>query len=112
MATAQSRAVQYDRRYTIYLVIVALAGWALASYDFNLLVLTFPNIAADLHLSASLVGLLGFIIYAAMFIITFLVGYGMDTKGRKWMWMLSLTAAALFTGLTFFVNHRRAARFW
>lgn len=105
MATAQSRAVQYDQRYTTYLIIVALAGWALASYDFNLLVLTFPNIAADLHLSASLVGLLGFIIYAAMFIITFLVGYGMDTKGRKWMWMLSLTAAALFTGLTFFVQN-------
>ncbi len=105
MATAQSRAVPYDRRYTVYLIIIALAGWALASYDFNLLVLTFPNIASDLHLSASLVGLLGFIIYAAMFIITFLVGYGMDTRGRKWMWMFSLSAAALFTGLTFFVQN-------
>ena len=27
----------------------------------------------------------------------FLVGYGMDTRGRKWMWMFSLTAAAIFT---------------
>lgn len=105
METSQSRVVAYDSRYIVYLVIVALAGWALASYDFNLLVLTFPNIATDLHLSASLVGLLGFIIYAAMFVITFLVGYGMDTKGRKWMWMFSLTAAAIFTGLTFFVQN-------
>ncbi len=104
MATAQTQATQTSRYYATYLIIIALAGWALASYDFNLLVLTFPNIAADLHLSASLVGLLGFIIYAAMFIITLLVGYGMDTKGRKWMWMFSLTAAAIFTGLTFFVQ--------
>jgi MFS family permease len=115
MATADSferrsgrlptRVTQYDPRYATYLIIVALAGWALASYDFNLLVLALPNIAKDLRLSASFVGLLGFIIYASMFIITFLVGYGMDTKGRKWMWMFSLTAAAIFTGLTYFVQN-------
>jgi MFS family permease len=105
MATARTSAIQSSKYYTTYLIIVALAGWALASYDFNLLVLTFPNIAADFHLSASFVGLLGFIIYAAMFVITFLVGYGMDTRGRKWMWMFSLTAAAIFTGLTFFVQN-------
>jgi MFS family permease len=94
-----------ERHYTAYLVIIALSGWALASYDFNLLVLTFPDIAKSLHLSPSLVGLLGFIIYAAMFIITLLAGYGMDTYGRKWMWMFCLTAAAIFTGLTYFVEN-------
>lgn len=91
------------RWYTPYLVIVALLGWALASYDFNLLVLTMPNIAKDLHLSSSLVGLLGFVVYAAEFIVTLFVGYGMDKKGRRWMWQFSLAFAALFTGLTFFV---------
>jgi MFS family permease len=94
-----------DRRYVIYLVLIALGGWSLASYDFNLLVLTLPDIAKDLNLSATFVGLLGFIVYAAMFVITLLAGYGMDTKGRKWMWMFCLTAAAIFTGLTFFVQN-------
>lgn len=92
-----------ERHYTAYLVIIALAGWALASYDFNLLVLTFPDISTSLNLSPTLVGLLGFIIYAAMFIITLVAGYGMDQRGRKWMWMWCLTAAAVFTGLTYFV---------
>lgn len=91
--------------YHIYLVIVALLGWALASYDFNLLVLTMPNIAQDLHLSATFVGLLAFIIYAAEFIITMFVGYGMDKVGRRWMWQFSLIFAALFTGITFFVQN-------
>lgn len=94
-----------DRRYVTYLVIIALAGWSLASYDFNLLVLTIPDIADDLKLSSSAVGLLGFIVYAAMFVITLAVGYGMDTRGRKWMWMFCLGAAAIFTGLTFFVQN-------
>ncbi|HET7616659.1 MAG TPA: MFS transporter [Bacillales bacterium] len=92
-----------SKGYTVYLVIVALFGWALASYDFNLLVLTMPDIAADLNLSSSLVGLLGFIVYAAEFIVTLFAGYGMDRKGRRWMWQFSLLGAAIFTGLTFFV---------
>ena len=74
-----------DRYYTVYLIVIATAGWALASYDFNLLVLALPDVADSLQLSATLVGLLGFIIYAAMFAITFFVGLGMDTLGRKWM---------------------------
>jgi MFS family permease len=97
--------VAVDRRYVVYLVVIALAGWSLASYDFNLLVLTIPDIATDLNLSSSAVGLLGFIVYAAMFAITLAVGYGMDTRGRKWMWMFCLSAAAIFTGLTFFVQN-------
>src|SRR5882757_9997955 len=94
-----------SRRYVVYLVLIALGGWSLASYDFNLLVLTLPDIADDLGLSATYVGLLGFIVYAAMFVITLLVGYGMDVRGRKWMWMFCLAAAAIFTGLTYFVQN-------
>jgi MFS family permease len=94
-----------ERHYTVYLICIALAGWSLASYDFNLLVLTFSDIAKSLHLTPRAVGFLGFIIYAAMFIITFLAGLGMDRFGRKWMWMFCLTAAAIFTGLTYFVQN-------
>lgn len=60
-----------ERHYTQYLIIIALAGWALASYDFNLLVNTFPDIAKSLNLSSTFVGLLGFIVYSAMFTMTF-----------------------------------------
>ena len=91
--------------YLVYLLILALAGWTLSSYDFNLLVLTFPNIAADLHLSASFVGLLGFLIYVSMFVITLFTGYGMDTMGRKFMWQWCLVGTAIFTGLTYFVQN-------
>jgi hypothetical protein len=44
-----------ERHYTTYLIIVATAGWALASYDFNLLVITFPDIAISLDLSATFI---------------------------------------------------------
>ncbi len=91
--------------YLIYLMILAVAGWTLSSYDFNLLVNNMPNIASSLHLSATLVGLLGFIIYAAMFVITLFVGYGMDTYGRKSMWQWCLVGTAVFTGLTYFVQN-------
>ena len=94
-----------SRGYTVFLVLIALSGWTLASYDFNLLVLTFPDISKSLHLSAGFVGLLGFIIYAAMFLITLFAGYGMDRFGRKTMWMWCLVAAAIFTGLTYFVQN-------
>ena len=94
-----------NRRYIIYLIIVALAGWSLASYDLNLLVLTIPDISQTLGLSSTLVGTLGFLVFAAQFVVTLFVGYGMDTLGRKRMWMLALTAAAIFTGLTFFVQN-------
>src|SRR5205085_526476 len=53
----------------------------------------------------SFVGLLGFIIYAAMFGITLFAGYGMDLLGRKKMWMWCLCGAAAFTGLTYFVQN-------
>jgi MFS family permease len=97
--------VSSDRRYVTFLVIIALSGWTLASYDFNLLVVALPDISKDLHLTASFVGLLGFIIYAAMFGITLLAGLGMDRLGRKRMWMWCLSGAAVFTGLTYFVEN-------
>jgi MFS family permease len=93
-----------DGRYTVYLIGIALAGLTLASYDYNLLVLAIPDIARELDLSASLVGSLVFFIAAAQLAVTLAVGYALDIVGRRRMWMLCLCAAALFTGLTYFVE--------
>ena len=62
-----------------------LAGWGLASYNFNLPVLALSDIANSFHLSATLVGFLGFVVYAATFAIAFSVGFGMDAFDRKWI---------------------------
>ncbi len=67
----------YDRRYLVYLIAIAVAGWALASYDFNLLVMALPTIAKSLHMSQTQVGLLAFLVYAAMFVISLAIGYSM-----------------------------------
>jgi MFS family permease len=96
-----------SRQYTVYLTTIALAGWALTSYDMNLLVLTIPDISRDLGLSQSQVGSLVFFVNAAQFVVALFAGYGMDRLGRRRMWMLCLTAAAVFTGMTYFV-----ASFW
>lgn len=93
-----------DWRYIVYLVLIAMAGWALASYDFNLLVAALPTIAASLKLSQTEVGLLAFLVYAAMLILSFVMGYCTDQFGRKVMWQVALAGAAIFTGLTFFVH--------
>ncbi|MBW4022442.1 MAG: MFS transporter [Proteobacteria bacterium] len=93
-----------QKNYTLYLVIIALAGWALASYDVNLLVLALPAIARDLHISQTGVGILGFFVYAAQFCITIFAGYGMDRFGRRRVWMFCLAGTAIFTGLTYFVQ--------
>lgn len=92
-------------RYTAYLIVVALAGLALVSYDYNLLVLAIPDISRSLHLSSTLVGSLIFFISAAQLVVTLSVGYALDIVGRRRMWMLCLSAAALFTGLTYFVEN-------
>ena len=91
-------------RYSFYLVAVALAGWSLASYDVNLLVLALPAIAKDLNISQAGLGFLGLCVFGAQFCITLFAGYGMDTLGRRRMWMLCLAGSAIFTGLTYFVN--------
>lgn len=93
-----------DRRYLIYLIVIATAGWALASYDFNLLVTSLPTVTADLKLTQTQVGLLAFLVYVAMLVISLVVGYCMDRFGRKVMWQVALVGAAIFTGLTYFVN--------
>jgi MFS family permease len=93
-----------DRRYLVYLIIIATAGWALASYDFNLLVTALPTIASDLKLTQTEVGLLAFLVYIAMLFISLVVGYCMDRFGRKVMWQVALVGAAIFTGLTYFVH--------
>lgn len=83
---------------------IATGGWALASYNFNLLITALPRISSDLKLSQTQVGLLAFLVYAAMFVISLLVGYAMDRFGRKVMWQIALVGAAIFTGLTYFVH--------
>jgi MFS family permease len=94
----------YDRRYVLYLIGIAIAGWALASYDFNLLVVSLPTISKALGMSQTQVGLLGFLVYAAMFLLSLAVGWAMDYWGRKTMWQFALIGAAIFTGLTYFVS--------
>ena len=93
-----------DRRYLVYLIAIALAGWSLASYDVNLLVLALPDIARDLHISSTGLGVLGFFVFGAQFMITIFAGYAMDRLGRRRVWMFCLTGTALFTGLTCLVQ--------
>ncbi|WP_073995712.1 MFS transporter [Arcanobacterium urinimassiliense] len=95
---------KHEKRYTTYLIIVALLGWALAAYDTNLYNLTIADITAELNISASSLGILGMFVYAAEFLIALAMGYYMDARGRRKAWMLCLCMAGLFTGLTFFVN--------
>lgn len=94
-----------SRHYLKYLIVVALAGWALASYDVNLLVLALPDVARSLHISERNLGVLGFFVYGAQFVITLCAGYAMDRFGRRRVWMLCLTGTAIFTGFTFFVQN-------
>jgi len=94
-----------DRRYIVYLIIVAMAGWSLASYDVNLLVLALPEIAKSLGISETGLGILGFFVYGAQFIITLIAGYAMDRFGRKIVWMVCMMGAACFTGLTCLVHN-------
>ncbi len=89
--------------YIVVLVVTALAGQLFASYDFNLLVLTIPNITKSLGLSSTQVGALVFFIYGGEFLITMFAGYAMDRLGRKLVWQFNLAGTAIFTGLTYFV---------
>jgi len=91
--------------YVVYLIILALSGWGLASYDLNLLVLLLPQIANSLALTESQVGLLGVFVFLAQFVITLFAGYAMDQFGRRRVWMICLSLAAIFTGLTYFVQN-------
>jgi len=92
------------KKYGIYLFIIALAGWALASYDFNLLVLALSDIAKDLNLSPEQIGVLGTIISLVSIFVPIILGQMMDSYGRKRIWMLALSVTALTTGLTALVT--------
>ena len=101
---AGSETASRSRRYLVGLIVLAFSGWALASYDFNLLVVALPDISNDLRLNSTAVGLLGFIVYVAQFVLSLLVGSAMDSLGRKRVWQWVLVGTAVFTGLTFFVH--------
>lgn len=96
-----------SKRYLIYLIAVALFGWALASFDFNIYVLTIADIAKTLKMPATEVGLVGFFIYAGEFIGSLFFGMMMDHKGRRFAWLAALAGATVFTGLTYL-----AQNFW
>lgn len=91
--------------YLIYLIAVALFGWALASYDFNVYVLTISDIAKTLRLPATEVGFVGFFLYAGEFIGSLIFGMMMDQRGRRFAWIVALTGATIFTGLTYVVQN-------
>ncbi|HEY8314629.1 MAG TPA: MFS transporter [Candidatus Baltobacteraceae bacterium] len=94
-----------SKRYLVYLMAVALFGWALASFDFNIYVLTISNIAKTLKLPATEVGLVGFCIYAGEFVGSLYFGMMMDKRGRRLAWLVALAGATIFTGLTYFVQN-------
>jgi len=93
------------KRYGVFLFAVALAGWALASYDYNLLVLALPNVAHALNLTSVQVGLLGTVISLVAIFVPIILGGMMDSYGRKKIWMLALLVAALSTGFTALVQN-------
>ena len=88
------------KKYGIYLFVVALLGWALASYNYNLLTVAYPVVATALHLTPAQVGETGTIISLVSIFVPIAVGSWMDSKGRKIMWMFVLAVSAVFTALT------------
>jgi MFS family permease len=105
VARSEERRSGRSNRYLFYLVAMALGGWTLATYDQNLLVVSLPNIAQDLHLSSTAVGAIGLWIYGATVVVGIVAGYMMDRVGRRTMWQVCLVAAAAFTALTFLVQN-------
>lgn len=93
------------KKYGRYLFIIALAGWALSSYDYNLLTTTLPKVSAALGLSATQVGLLGTLISVVSIFVPMGFGVIMDAKGRRIAWMTALLVTALATGFTALVQN-------
>ncbi len=93
------------KKYGIYLFAIALLGWALASYNYNLLTVAFPAVSSALHLTDVQVGETGTIISLLAIFVPIAVGYWMDSRGRKIMWMTVLLISAVFTGLTALVTN-------
>lgn len=92
-------------KYLVYLTGIALAGWSMASFDFNLFTLTLPLTSEALHFTAAEAGLLSGIIYLGQFVAVLIFGPLMDRIGRKLMFQLSLLVSAIFTGFTAFVQN-------
>lgn len=90
-----------ERRYLIYLLIVATGGWAMAAYDFNLQVMALSDIAKGLGLSSTQVGLFGFFVDFAELVFSLLFGWFMDSKSRRLAWIVTLAGTTIFTSLTF-----------
>ncbi|KQB36095.1 MFS transporter [Acidiplasma cupricumulans] len=90
-------------RYIIYLTVVAMAGWMLASFDFNIMTPTLPLISKSLHFTTEEAGLITGVIYLGMFVMVLIYGPLIDKFGRKVMFQIVLTVSAIFTGFTYLV---------
>lgn len=93
------------KKYGIYLFIIALMGWALASYNYNLLTVGFTPVATALHLTSTQVGETGTVISLGSIFVPIAIGYWMDARGRRIAWMVALLISAVFTGLTALVSN-------
>ena len=86
--------------YKVYLIVIAMLGWGMASMNFNILTATLPAIRASLHFTVAQAGLLTSIIYAGMLIVSLFFGPIIDKLGRKLAFQVTLLVSAVFTGLT------------
>ncbi|MEM3808306.1 MAG: MFS transporter [Candidatus Micrarchaeaceae archaeon] len=86
--------------YRVYLIVVAMLGWGMASMNFNILTSTLPAIRASLHFSVADAGLLTTIIYIGMFLVSLGFGPLIDRFGRKLTFQVTLLISSIFTGLT------------
>ena len=91
--------------YIIYLTSIAMAGWMLASFDFNILTPTLPLISKDLKFTTADAGIITGFIYLGMFVMVLLYGPMIDRLGRKLMFQVVLTVSAIFTGFTYLVTN-------
>lgn len=91
---------EHSAFYKVYLIVVAMFGWGMASMNFNILTATLPAIRSSLHFSVAQAGILTSIIYAGMFIVSLIFGPIIDKLGRKLAFQVTLLVSAVFTGLT------------
>jgi len=94
-----------SKRYLIYLVVIAFFGWAMASFNFNLLTETLPLMQKSLHFGNVLAGLISGIVYLGMFTMVLIYGPLIDRLGRKLMFQIVLVISAIFTGFTSLVTN-------
>ncbi len=62
------------------------------------------DIAHELHLSSTQVGLFGFFVDFAELVFALAIGRYMDRHSRRTAWLVVMAGATVFTGLTFFVR--------